>query len=155
MIGTAWRIVAWGVAGLVVIGLLLWWLIASIEPATYIAMQDELELVGDWLLWAAALGQTAFVVTWVTMPWWTHWVGRALMVKSLALMIYLDIALVLARVDYFYGLHLLATILFGFIVIGIYTQLITLLHEATRKNGRPSRETEPPMTDLDESLEQR
>lgn len=134
---TTLKVIAVGVAGLVVLGLLLWWLIASIEPATYVAMQDDLHRVSHWLLWAAAIGQTGFVLTWCTMEWWSHWVGRALMFKALALMLYLDIALILISVDYFYGLNLLATILFGFIVVGIWCQLLSLLHEAIRARRAP------------------
>lgn len=130
------KLIGSGLAIITVVGLLLWWLIASIEPATYMGMQDELATVSEWLLWTAAIGQTGFVVCWVTLPWWTHWVGRALMVKSLALMIYLDIAIVLSNVDYFYGLTLLSVILFGFVVVGIWSQLVTLLHERFKSNRK-------------------
>jgi hypothetical protein len=32
-----------------------------------------------------AVGQTIFVITWATRPWWQEWIGRALMIKSAAL----------------------------------------------------------------------
>lgn len=133
---TQTKLISSGLAIITMVGLLLWWLITSIEPATYMGMQDELATVSEWLLWTAAIGQTGFVVCWVTLPWWTHWVGRALMVKSLALMIYLDIAIVLTNVDYFYGLNLLSVILFGFVVFGIWSQLVTLLHERFKRNRK-------------------
>lgn len=130
---TQTKLIGSGLTIITVVGLLLWWLITSIEPATYMGMQDELDSIGNWLLWTAAIGQTGFVVCWVTLPWWTHWVGRALMVKSLALMIYLDTAIVLTNVEYFYGLTLLSVILFGFVVVGIWSQLVTLLHERFKR----------------------
>jgi hypothetical protein len=114
----------------------LWLLLASIEPATYTAINDELLTIGTWMLWIAAVGQTAFVGLWFSLPWWRIWIGRALMVKSLALGVYLDFALVLHYVTPFPGLLLLSMILFGFITVGIWSQLVALVLEVSRARRR-------------------
>jgi hypothetical protein len=134
-VNTTARLALASIAAVLSTGVALWLLLGSIEPTTYFEISDELEQVGEWLLWASAVGQTLFVVLWMTMPWWRHWVGRALMVKSIALGIYLDFALVHNYIDPYPALPLLGVILFGFITIGIWTQLATLAHEAKRPTG--------------------
>lgn len=133
-----WRILAAGAATFLVLGVTIWLVLRSISDASYAAMTDELETVSIWLLWTAAVGQTLFIGLWVSLPWWTHWIGRALMVKSLALMTYLDLALVFHYVTAFPALGLLGVILFSFVVIGIWTQLSTLTWEKYRSRGPDS-----------------
>lgn len=87
------------------------------------------------LLWLGCIGQTGFVVTWVTLPWWRHWVGRSLMLKSFSIMAYLDISLVMYYVRTFDGWPTLSAILFTLVVVGIWGQFITLLRE---KHMRPN-----------------
>lgn len=50
-----------------------------------------LELVYKWLVYGSAFSQTVFVVQWVLLPWWRSWVGKALMLKSVAFMLALQI----------------------------------------------------------------
>lgn len=43
----------------------------------------------DWIrhaaIFAAFVGQTGFIVTYATRPWWIYWVTRSLMLKSVGL----------------------------------------------------------------------
>lgn len=48
----------------------------------------------DWIKVAyhvSAIGQTAFVLFYLTLPWWRTYLGRALFFKSAVLMILLDL----------------------------------------------------------------
>lgn len=88
----------------------------------------------DWslrLLYAAAIGQTLFVVLWATRPWYRLWIGRALMVKSATLMIYLDWAVLVVN-GWSANRALMAVVLFGLITVGIWTQLAALSYEMSR-----------------------
>jgi hypothetical protein len=123
-------------------GLVIWLIIVSIEPDTYLSMNNNLVDATTILLWISAVGQTAFVLMWFTRPWHEHWVGRALMVKSMSLAVYLDFAIILHYTGPFEGLPLLAVILFGFIAVGIVSQFLTLavvtwLSERNRKTPFP------------------
>lgn len=116
----------------------IWWILVSIEPATYAAINDDVTVVLEWMLYAAAVGQTLFVGLWFSLPWYTHWVGRALMVKSVALATYLDFAVVLYHVSPFAALPTLSAILFGFITVGIWSQLVVIAYERWRTRRRQS-----------------
>lgn len=135
------RLALGGVGVFLIIAAVTWQILSSIEPTTYAAINDDLVDVTVWLLWAAAAGQTAFIVTWATLPWHTHWVGRALMVKSVSLAVYLDFALIVHYLRPFPSLVLLGVILFGFITVGIWTQLAAILYEIRRRR-RPSSRSE-------------
>ena len=85
------------------------------------------------LLHISAIGQTAFVILWATRPWYREWIGRALMVKSFSLMLFLDRALVLSYLEPRPSrAPLWTTILFGFVTLGIVTQLAALVYEMWR-----------------------
>ena len=80
------------------------------------------------------LGQLTFVVLWFRLPWWRQWVGRALMVKSVALGLLLLMVLVnfwitiVTEAEYPWqewveiGTHILVT-------VGIYSQILALVYE--------------------------
>ena len=92
----------------------------------------DLETLGAimaWLLHAGAIGQTTFVVLWLCLPWWREWIGRALMVKSLALMIFLDSALVHHHLTDYPAKPYVVAGLFALVVLGIWTQVAALAHE--------------------------
>lgn len=79
------------------------------------------------VLWVAAVGQVLFVTLFATERWWTHRVGRALMVKSASL------ALILVATLY---VHLTGVLpvwvgraLFTLVAIGILGQLGTFIYE--------------------------
>jgi hypothetical protein len=100
----------------------------------------------DWtrrLVYAAAVGQTLFVVLWATLPFYRTWVGRALMIKSLSLMIYLDwaVAVINGWVPESHRQNI-AVVLFGLITVGIWSQLVAILVEMMR--GRRLLSTDPP-----------
>lgn len=78
------------------------------------------------LVHIAALGQTLFVILWATMPWYRHAVGRALMVKSFALMAYLDWAVLVLHFGPLPHHDTIALLLFGFITLGIWSQLLVI-----------------------------
>lgn len=103
-------------------------------------MSVLLETFGGWLdvsllAWtlrlytAAAIGQTLFVALWATLPWWRTVVGRALMVKSFALMVVLDWALVTYHLGPFAHQESISVVLFGLVVVGIWSQVAAIGHE--------------------------
>lgn len=136
---TTTRLALGGAAAMLTIAAVLWWTLRTIEPKTYAGLVDELQSAALGLLWAAAAGQTLFVLLWLRLPWHTHWVGRALMVKSVALATYLDFALVHHYLAPYPALPLLAVVLFGLIVVGIWWQLVTLAYESTRRRRHGER----------------
>lgn len=81
------------------------------------------------LVWIAGVAQTAFVCLWVSLPWWRSVIGRALMVKSCALAIYLDVALVNYYLPPYAGEVWVMVGLFGAVAVGILTQLYALIRE--------------------------
>lgn len=83
---------------------------------------------------AAAIGQTAFVVLWASLPWWKTRVGRAMMVKSASLMIVLDFGVI----NYYWGpFHAwVGVALFALVVVGIYSQFFTFLYEDIQARRR-------------------
>lgn len=86
--------------------------------------------IGEVLLWTGAIAQTIFVVIWCTLPWWREWVGRAVMVKGMAIAIYLDSYLLHTHVLPDYDLEpYVRTGLFAVVVLGIVSQVIALAHE--------------------------
>ena len=134
---TTLKVALSGAAGLSVVAAVVWLILASIEPATYAAMTDELHTVIEVLLWVSAIGQSLFVIVWATRPWYRHWVGRALMVKTVALALYLDFAVLVNFVDPFPALQLLGVILFGHITVGIWSQVVVIVWEILRhRDGR-------------------
>lgn len=101
-------------------------------------------IIADWLFdatlleWAlrlvvgSAIGQTLFVLLWSTLPWWRSIVGRALMVKSLALAIYLDWAVTSYYWGPFDNSETIAVCLFGLVFAGIWSQLGAISYEMLR-----------------------
>jgi hypothetical protein len=90
------------------------------------------------LVHAAAIGQTLFVFQWAFLPWYRTVIGRALMVKSLSLMLYLDWTLVVYHWGPLTDQQTIAVVLFGLITFGIWSQLVALNHEIWRtRRERP------------------
>lgn len=64
------------------------------------------EIANFWQRWAlvalfiAAVGQAAFVGVYIHRPWWRHFVGRALMLKSTSLLLILWLSLFNTFVTY-------------------------------------------------------
>ena len=90
------------------------------------------------LLHVAAICQTLFVILWATLPWWREWIGRALMVKSLSLMVYLDWALAYHYWPHMPAVRVIGAVLFGFITLGIVSQLAALIYEMWRGSRHPA-----------------
>lgn len=61
----------------------------------------------DWIrhaaIWAGFMGQTVFIISYVSTRWWVHWVTRSLMFKSAAMW------LLLALTVYRYTLRYLSS----------------------------------------------
>lgn len=77
-------------------------------------------------LWIAAVAQTLFVVFYMTVRWWRHFVGRALFSKSFALMLLLQLSLVNHYYDYAWELQVSA-LLTCLVAVAIVFQLGALL----------------------------
>lgn len=79
------------------------------------------------LVWTAAVGQLLFVALFLTERWWTHRIGRALMVKSFSLGLILWATL---YAMYHGPLPLwVGRAMFGLVTVGILGQLVTFLYE--------------------------
>ena len=83
------------------------------------------DTVGDIAIVLAAIGQTWFVLRYASRPWRKHFVGRALMTKSAALAILLDLAIVHLIVDYRYE-DIVEASLYWLVVVGIYRQVVAI-----------------------------
>lgn len=88
------------------------------------------------LLHVCAVGQTLFVLLWATLRWWQRWVGRALMVKSVALALFLDTALVNYYLPPYPHEQLVGTLEFALVAAGICSQLLVLAFELVRARRR-------------------
>lgn len=103
----------------------------------------------DWTLrlyTAAAVGQTLFVVVWAFLPWWQTTVGRALMVKSFALMLILDWSLATYHLGPFPHQQEIGVSLFGLVALGIWVQFGAIAREIWL--GRRDREPSEPRHSL-------
>lgn len=94
---------------------------------------DALQVIVEAGVWVGAIAQTIFLAMWLTLPWWREWVGRALMVKSLALGVYLDSVLIHEYLVPDYAAEpYVRTLLFLLIVLGICSQVVALGYEMVK-----------------------
>jgi hypothetical protein len=82
---------------------------------------------------AMAIGQTAFVLLYGTAPWWRDAVGRALFVKSAALMTLVDAAVVAL---FFPPPVWVAVAIYWLVAVGIWWQLATLVRQRLVRRRR-------------------
>lgn len=93
----------------------------------------------DWtvrLVHVSAVGQTLFVLLWWSLPWYRTVVGRALMVKSFTLMLYLDWAVAVYHFGPFDHQEAIGVALFGLIAFGIWSQVVAIAREMWRARRR-------------------
>jgi hypothetical protein len=79
------------------------------------------------------VGQVIFVCTWMVLPWWKEWVGRALMVKSATLALLLGLTvmntvLLLRGINY-RGMDAVQAAGYLLVNIGVWSQVIAIGHE--------------------------
>lgn len=90
------------------------------------------------------VGQLLFLAMWLLLPWWRHWVGRALMTKSVTLGLLLLSTLVTSVIMLRHGpqqwAEWIATILSGLMVLGIWAQVGAIGHEM--REGFVQRQTD-------------
>jgi putative copper export protein len=82
----------------------------------------------------AAVAQTGFVVVYMLRPWWRHYVGRALLVKSASLLIVLWLTIVNTFVRY-PGQRQVSSLALWLVAGAIIYQLVALLR--TRRHVYP------------------
>lgn len=85
-----------------------------------------------WSVYAMALGQGLFVAMWAVLPWWRAWIGRAMMLKSTALLLVLtmtSIALYWGPADWQPWAMRVGRIL---VLAGIWAQAAALRYEEVR-----------------------
>jgi putative copper export protein len=82
----------------------------------------------------AAIAQTGFVGLYVTRPWWRHYVGRALLVKSASLLVVLWLTIVNTFLRY-RGQEQISTLALWLIAGAIIYQLVALAR--TRRDAYP------------------
>jgi len=81
----------------------------------------------------AAIGQTTFVALWARLPWYKEWIGRALMTKAVALMVFIDVALLWELIPGVWRWQFLVNIIIYLTVTaGIWLQVVALYRETRR-----------------------
>lgn len=93
---------------------------------------STVETLSDVFLHVSAPAQTLFVVLWAVLPWWREWIGRALMIKSFALMLFLNFALLVHYAGPAWWQPYLSAALFGLVTVGIVSQVVALPYEMVR-----------------------
>ena len=89
-------------------------------------------------LGSAALGQTAFILLYLTFPWWRTFLGRALFYKALALTAILDL-FVISRIWHFVGTDTLFVVFYGALAIGIWWQTFAFIVVKAKGRARMMR----------------
>lgn len=87
-------------------------------------------------LGAIALGQTLFVLLYLTFPWWATFLGRALFGKAIALAVLIDLG-ILYRIHPFPYADGIFTVLYIVLAIGVWWQLFAFFR--IRLAGRQDR----------------
>lgn len=97
---------------------------------------DDSSALAVWLVISSTIGQTLFVAMWAPLGWWREWIGRALMSKSAALMVYLWAAVLSLALPVPEWTWLA---LFTLIDVGIWYQVVALWREkrAAMRQRRP------------------
>jgi putative copper export protein len=110
---------------------------------TYWELADSWQHASLVAIAVAAVVQTAFVVVYGSRPWWRHYVGRALFVKSTSLLVVLW--LTIANTFLLYpGQHQVSTLSLWLVAVAIIYQFAALI--------RTPRHTYPPNDRYDEEL---
>lgn len=95
-----------------------------------------LELIDAALVHLMAVGQTIFIIIWALLPWWKEWIGRALMIKSVALWLLMTVGLIVFWIEQAVGMRgwmeptMLVTHVF--VLIGVWSQVAALAYEKNR-----------------------
>ena len=94
---------------------------------------ETLQAFDLWIVHGMLVGQILFVAVWAALPWWKEWIGRALMLKSIALLLLIGAAVVNYWIIETWGPYpgadwvILTTHILVF--IGIWSQVVALAHE--------------------------
>lgn len=78
------------------------------------------------LLSVIAVGQTLFVVLYVTFPWWKSFLGRALFSKAFALMILIDF-IALGRITGYARDDRVFVMLYSLLAVGVWAEVVVFL----------------------------
>lgn len=98
-------------------------------------MIQSLEFWRTATLTAAALGQTAFALFYLTLPWWRTFLGRALFFKAATFMLLLDIG-VAGRIFDWPGEEATIVALYGLVSFGTWGQFAAFVHQGRRKEPK-------------------
>lgn len=77
---------------------------------------------------SAAVGQSLFVLLYVTFPWYRTFLGRALFIKALTLALLIDVAVV-GRVWDWKHEDIWIVALYGLTAFGIWAQLVAFIRQ--------------------------
>lgn len=97
----------------------------------------SLEFWRSAALLSTAVGQTSFVLFYSTLPWWRTFMGKALFLKSLALMLLVDVAIAGRLFDWRYE-DFTYIVLYGGVAVGVWAQLLAFVRNsrATQSDNR-------------------
>lgn len=77
----------------------------------------------------AGVGQTSFILLYLTFPWYKSFLGRSLFGKSLALTVIMDFA-ALSRIFDFGGSDMVFTIMYSGLALGVWWQFSSFVRVA-------------------------
>jgi hypothetical protein len=80
-----------------------------------------------------ALGQTLFVLFYMTLPWWRTFLGRALFVKATTFGLLVDTAVAGIVLDWRYE-DACIVFLYGLVGVGVWGQLIAFVRQAIQSS---------------------
>lgn len=95
---------------------------------------DTYDLIVRSLLWITAPAATLFPIIYgITSPWWRSLVGRALVVKGIAVALLIDLSLLLREVELsvLQG-QVVGIVVIGLVALGVNLQFAALLVEKAR-----------------------
>lgn len=107
------------------------WLVSLPSPAWYAAHAALFDQIALILVWIGGTAQTLFVLIWATQPWFREWMTRAIMTKSLGIMLLLDLSLFGYYVTYA-AAQLVGLIVIMFVTLGALLQVVALIYETWR-----------------------
>lgn len=106
---------------------------------------ETLQAIDLWVVHGMLIGQLVFVIVWASLPWWKEWIGRALMLKSFALLLLLLIAVVNYWVIQLWGgypgMELVTLGTHILVFLGIWSQVVAIAHEIRAANQGDRRVT--------------
>lgn len=93
---------------------------------------EDLDAARTTAIAVAAVGQTLFVLVYLTFPWWRSFLGRALFFKALAFALLLDFGMLARMTTEWVHEDQIFITLYALFAVGVWGQLFAFLRTRTR-----------------------